>query len=169
MEEAERTTKRHTISRLLRFKTKKKREPIRQPEDPKEDPQLETVAPENRKPSRTPEAPHKSEALICPNEQCGKTISKPLKVDDLSKKPKETFYVCPYCMSRLDVKTLELRGPPKPVSIKEPVSVEKGRIVKETSPKKCPQFLGYLKKRPKNAPIPDECLTCPEAIKCLLG
>jgi len=32
---------------------------------------------------------------------------------------------------------------------------------------KCEHFLGYLKKRPKNTPIPDECLTYSKMIECL--
>ena len=32
---------------------------------------------------------------------------------------------------------------------------------------KCRLFHGYLKKRPKNTPIPDECLICSRMIECL--
>lgn len=37
----------------------------------------------------------------------------------------------------------------------------------ESDEVKCGHFLGYLKKRPKNTPIPDECLTCSKMIECL--
>ena len=39
----------------------------------------------------------------------------------------------------------------------------------KTGPQNCPHYLGYLKERAKNTPIPDECLTCPEVTKCMLG
>lgn len=32
---------------------------------------------------------------------------------------------------------------------------------------KCPHDFGYLKKRDKNTPIPDECLSCPRMMECL--
>lgn len=38
---------------------------------------------------------------------------------------------------------------------------------REASPPGCPHFLGYLKKIPKDAPILDECLTCPRILECL--
>jgi len=33
--------------------------------------------------------------------------------------------------------------------------------------RKCSYGFGYLKKRDKNAPIPDECLACPRTLECL--
>jgi hypothetical protein len=30
----------------------------------------------------------------------------------------------------------------------------------------CPQYFGYLKKLPKDAPIPDECFRCPRMTDC---
>ena len=30
----------------------------------------------------------------------------------------------------------------------------------------CPHYLGYLKKRPKNSPIPENCFTCMKMIDC---
>ena len=31
----------------------------------------------------------------------------------------------------------------------------------------CAHHLGYLKRRPKNTPIPEECLTCSKMIECM--
>jgi hypothetical protein len=31
----------------------------------------------------------------------------------------------------------------------------------------CPHYLGYLKKRQKNSPIPEGCLTCNKIIECM--
>ena len=84
---------------------------------------------------------------------------------DLSRGPKETvFYVCPYCMSKLDA-TTEQESTPKP-PVKKPVEAPE---TNKTGPQNCPHYLGYLKERAKNTPIPNECLTCPETIKCMLG
>ena len=32
---------------------------------------------------------------------------------------------------------------------------------------RCAHFLGYLKTRSKDSPIPDECLTCATLMKCM--
>jgi len=39
-------------------------------------------------------------------------------------------------------------------------------IKPQTDSPKCPYGFGYLKKRDKNAPIPDECLSCPRMLEC---
>jgi hypothetical protein len=39
--------------------------------------------------------------------------------------------------------------------------------IEETSTQKCSHEFGYLKKRPKGASIPDECLVCQKMIQCL--
>jgi len=36
-----------------------------------------------------------------------------------------------------------------------------------TSPPECPHYFGYLRKLPKNVPIPDECLGCLRIVECL--
>jgi hypothetical protein len=33
---------------------------------------------------------------------------------------------------------------------------------------KCEHFFGYLNKHQKNMPFPDECLTCPKMVECML-
>jgi hypothetical protein len=38
----------------------------------------------------------------------------------------------------------------------------------QTTSLKCPYHFGYLKKLPKDSPIPDECLSCPRMIECSL-
>jgi len=67
-------------------------------------------------------------------------------------------------MSKLEA-TTEQESTPKP-PVKKPVEVSE---TNKTGPQNCPHYLGYLKERAKNTPIPNECLTCPETIKCMLG
>ena len=49
------------------------------------------------------------------------------------------------------------------------VEEEKKEIPKqdEPAPTVCPYHVGYLKKRPKNTPVPEECFTCVEMIDCM--
>jgi len=73
-----------------------------------------------------------------------------------------------YARKRMPTKldaTTEQKGTLKP-SAKKPVEAAE---TNKTGPQNCPHYLGYLKERAKNTPIPDECLTCPEVTKCMLG
>ena len=80
-------------------------------------------------------------AAVCPNAECGKMFQNALVLTDLSKKPHETYHACPHCFSKVSI------------------------VVKT----ECQHYFGYLKKLPKNASIPDECLTCPKITQCLFN
>jgi len=152
------------VTRLLKSKTQNKEAPALESENPKEDSYPESIPTKQQSSSPTHQVHPKSEGFTCPNKKCGRIITEPLEMIDLSRGPKETvFYVCPYCMSKLDA-TTEQKSTPKP-SIKKPIEAIK---TNKTVPQNCPHYLGYLKGRAKNTPIPNECLTCPETIKCLL-
>jgi len=36
-------------------------------------------------------------------------------------------------------------------------------------PSGCPHYFGYLAKRPKDAPIPQQCLVCSRIVDCMLN
>jgi len=38
----------------------------------------------------------------------------------------------------------------------------------EKGPSECPHHFGYLANRPKDVPIPQDCLTCPKIVDCML-
>ena len=40
---------------------------------------------------------------------------------------------------------------------------------KEKGSSGCPQTLGYLANRPKDTPVPQECLVCPKMVDCMLS
>lgn len=108
------------------------------------------------------------QSFLCPNHNCGREFEKPLIVNDLSKTPAKTFYACPYCLS--EVKTSQKKKQKKyehaPAEIKN-VSTKRKKV-KPRSDFNCPHYLGYLKERLKNEPVPEECLTCPKIIQCSL-
>lgn len=97
------------------------------------------------------------EKLKCPYKGCGKTFDKPTILTDSSTIPRETYYACPYCMSKIDIAVENM----KIVSVK-PAEYPK---VFET-PAKCAHYFGFLNAFPKNVPIPDECLICPKVLQC---
>lgn len=41
-------------------------------------------------------------ATICPNPKCHKKIDKPILLNNLSTIPREYYYACPHCFSKLD-------------------------------------------------------------------
>jgi DNA-directed RNA polymerase subunit RPC12/RpoP len=111
-----------------------------------------------------------NDTCVCPNDECGKSFDHPILLTVLSNDPVETYPACPYCMSRI-----ERNEDPKPekhaqaaVKIKAALEKEKEKIETNGSDKfQCPHEFGYLKKRQKGSPIPDECLVCQKMIQCL--
>ncbi len=100
-----------------------------------------------------------SRALSCPYEKCGKTIETPLVVTDMSKTPRETYYACPYCLSKVEIVVKGEKG-------LDSVTFETSDNPKEISSLKCPHHFGHLRDLPGGASIPEECLTCTQLIRC---
>ena len=118
---------------------------------------------------------------VCSNVDCGRSFERPIKLTVLCSDPVETYLACPFCMSRV-----ELEEPPKPklwkptkptFSIPPSSSIgmserrgekEEKEEAYESGKLGCLHSFGYLKNRPKDKPIPDECLTCQKMIQCLM-
>jgi predicted RNA-binding Zn-ribbon protein involved in translation (DUF1610 family) len=92
--------------------------------------------------------------------ECGETFQKPILATVSCKGHVQTYYACPRCMARTSKERKEIT-----ISKED---VKKSSIKLENNVR-CKHFLGYLKKRPKDVPIPDECLTCGKMIECLLS
>ncbi|MEM3576889.1 MAG: hypothetical protein QXX51_00325 [Candidatus Bathyarchaeia archaeon] len=98
---------------------------------------------------------------------CHETFQRPLLATDSSGGCVHVYYACPRCLSRVDVKERK-RGEEREENRAIVEKVERTEKVGEhASAAGCKHFLGYLRKRPKNTPIPDECLTCERMIECL--
>jgi hypothetical protein len=104
------------------------------------------------------------EGLLC--DGCGENFEKPILATIVSGGSSRTYYACPRCLTKV--------GDVKPAKCEEGREEEKASTVvvrksgKSYSDKTgCEHFFGYLKKRPKNTPIPDECLTCSKMVECL--
>lgn len=95
--------------------------------------------------------------FVC--DKCGGTFRKPILATVSSGGRVQTYYACPRCMARISREHKKT-----PISMKD---VEKSSAKLENNVK-CKHFFGYLKKRPKDVAIPDECLTCDKMIDCLL-
>ena len=101
--------------------------------------------------------PSRVEKLKCPYSGCGKSFEKPTVLTDSTTIPRQTYYACPYCMSKVDI----LIEDTKIVGIR-PTEYE--RVFK--TPAKCAHYTSFGDIFPKNAPIPDECLVCPKVLQC---
>ncbi len=97
------------------------------------------------------------EKLRCPYDGCGKSFEKPSILTDSSTMPRETYYACPYCQSKLDILVEDL----KIVGVKP---TEYPKVFE--SPAKCSRHFGFLNTSSNNLPIPDECLLCPKVLQC---
>ena len=97
------------------------------------------------------------EKLRCPYEGCKKAFEKPTVLTDSTTLPRQTYYACPYCQSKLDVLVEDL----KIVGVKP---TEYPKVFE--SPAKCARYFGFLNAFPKDAPIPEECLICPKVLQC---
>lgn len=102
---------------------------------------------------------HESGTLSCPYVKCGKVIETPLLVTDMSKTLRDTYYACPYCLSKVEIVVKDEKG-------LDPVSFETSDNPKEMSSHECPHHFGHLRDLLGDALIPEECLTCPQLIRC---
>ena len=98
--------------------------------------------------------------------QCGKTFQKPILAAVSISGQTQTYYACPRCMTkvqnfRASVKEKEEKSTALTAEPKKPKKEAEGV-------EKCAHFFGYLNKREKNIPFPDECLTCTRTVECLL-
>lgn len=109
---------------------------------------------------------------------CGRAVSSPVKLTDLSRSPvEETYYACPFCFSRLNIEDMSEHlehshsDGLSPLSSVEVLGLQREkRIEKKVTTEavsNCSHEFGYLGNRPKDAGIPDDCLVCPRILQCM--
>ena len=95
--------------------------------------------------------------MQCPNPECRKKFDQLIMLVDHTKVPRETYYACPHCKSRIDIvfnkESLRFRN-------------KSGSIMREKQ-SSCPHYFGYLKLFTRGAKIPEECLTCKRLTECM--
>ena len=139
--------------------------------------------------------PKESGVVICPNPKCHRKIEEPILLNNLSITPAEQYHACPHCFIKLDAdaendENLTQEAMPSPpvhpglekvlgVISAQPRKEEEEKKKKEEPPVKppekeekgpseCSHHFGYLANRPRDSPIPQECLTCPKIVDCML-
>lgn len=95
--------------------------------------------------------------------ECGEEFSKPLLARISSEGHTQAYYACPRCLTEVS-EPREQRREESPVSLKE-LREDSAKPEENAS---CEHSFGYLKKRPKDSPIPEDCLTCERMIECMV-
>ena len=111
------------------------------------------------------------EKFTCANSSCGFVFSKPIKVKNLCQDA-EIYDACPRCFTSVtgvgNVQVMEAEPDLNAETERSEVASVAG--IKKTEPvtsKQCAHRFGYLSVRPKNEPIPDDCLMCENIVKCM--
>ncbi len=92
--------------------------------------------------------------------ECGGTFEKPILATVSCDGQVQEYYACPCCMTRINNERKNITISEE--DVKKPSAKFENNV-------ECKHFFGYLKTRPKEAPIPDECLTCGRMIECLFS
>jgi DNA-directed RNA polymerase subunit RPC12/RpoP len=97
---------------------------------------------------------------------CGEKFETPLLAMVSSGYLVEEYYACPKCLSKVgDIERNKTVEVDEANEDEESLETEAEDKIEETVA--CAHHLGYLKWRPKNTPIPEECLTCSKMIECM--
>jgi hypothetical protein len=113
-------------------------------------------------------SPTNPEGISC--DSCDEKFEKPLFTTISSGQVLKEYYACPKCLSKII--TVEVQKPkknkqPEVFEKEEPkLDNSKGEKDIETIPG-CKNTIGFLKRRPKNTSIPEECFTCNKMIDCM--
>jgi DNA-directed RNA polymerase subunit RPC12/RpoP len=97
---------------------------------------------------------------------CGEEFETPLFAVISSGFLVEEYYACPRCLSKVGGVERQKHAEVHEAEDEEDShETEVEDKMEETVT--CAHHLGYLKRRPKNTPIPEECLTCSKMIDCM--
>ncbi len=110
--------------------------------------------------------------------RCGKRFTKPIFAVNNSPGVAEAYYACPACLSKVELKKEEKTVQPHqeaaPIEAKLEPEIQSQPELKTESvskvpvaPSVCAHYAGYLKKRPKDTPVPEECFTCTLMLDCM--
>ena len=111
----------------------------------------------------------RKQIMVCSYSKCGKSFSKPLELSVAQAGGSlETYYACPHCLSRVN----DSDNPKKHLSkasigtLKKALE-ETANSLEMNKPVGCAHHFGYLKARPKDSPVPDDCLLCARILECM--
>jgi DNA-directed RNA polymerase subunit RPC12/RpoP len=98
--------------------------------------------------------------------ECEAAFQQPILASLSSSGSIQKYYACPRCLN--EVNRVEEQKNKETAEEKAIMNDVKKSIEESEEDVECKHYFGYLKKRSKDTPIPEECLTCIKMIKCLL-
>jgi DNA-directed RNA polymerase subunit RPC12/RpoP len=104
--------------------------------------------------------------LVCPYDSCGKGFKQPILLARKGELFIESYYACPHCHSKVDL-VLKDRRDLRSVQVVAAADLET-HVALGKRPEGCAHYIGYLQKLSENTTLPDECLTCPRAMLCIV-
>ncbi|MEM4704773.1 MAG: hypothetical protein QXJ02_06880 [Candidatus Bathyarchaeia archaeon] len=98
--------------------------------------------------------------------ECGEEFHRPIFARNTSGGQTQTYYACPHCLTEVAQRASQRseKSRESSDSLKE-IRVPSVKLEEKTD---CRHFLGFLKKRPKDMAIPEECLVCERMIECMV-
>jgi hypothetical protein len=98
--------------------------------------------------------------------ECGEEFERPLVATNSSGGRVQTYHACPHCLTEVAerMKQREEKSEAPGFSLGE----SKKPSTKLDTNVNCPHSLGFLKRRPKDTAIPEDCLTCERMIECMV-
>ena len=98
----------------------------------------------------------KLESHLCHQNESRNESTEHLTIADFPRTPHKTGYACPHCLT---ANSLTAQG-----ANSNPVSTETANSPHEKDAPECAHEFGYITSGDR---IPEECLTCPNLLKCL--
>jgi DNA-directed RNA polymerase subunit RPC12/RpoP len=101
---------------------------------------------------------------------CNQKVEQPILAQLHSGTTTEEYYACPRCLTKVGEPERDNKAKADEVEEEAALPVEEATIVvaeKTEETQICPYHLGYLRKREKGAPIPEDCFTCSKMIECI--
>jgi len=111
------------------------------------------------------DCPQKTRERKCTCDECGRTFQRPILATVSTGNRTQTYYACPRCMTKVQ----SFKPSSKENEEEAPVLTMEPRKLKPEpeGDVKCAHSFGYLNKRQKNTPFPDECLMCARMVECM--
>jgi hypothetical protein len=105
--------------------------------------------------------------------ECKTQFQKPIIATLTCQTGTQKYYACPHCLA--EIPYIDQPKSPKHQQTKpeetpksNPSTVTTTTTTEQNTQTTCTHAIGYLRTRPKNTPIPEECLTCDKMVDCML-
>jgi DNA-directed RNA polymerase subunit RPC12/RpoP len=111
---------------------------------------------------------HSEDAPFFRCSECRGTFQKPLSATLSSRGYIQKYSACPHCLSKVTIVKQHESEEKKETAIDLGETMKASVVKDREDSAQCKHFLGYLKTRPKDMSVPDECLTCDRMIQCMV-